>query len=231
TATRGDTPGLAPNQQSVPYGTTLTPRHRGQSGPRIDRLLLLAALGVVGLLIMWLIASRIYAWISQVTRPPLLPGEQLELQLNQAPVPIPDPIPTSPLANEAEGELTQASAEAVIRSWLDAKQTAMGPDHDPSLLTDVLLGAPLTSWQNQVTNAEQNDFHLTYSYPVLTVDEVIWSEDSPDVATVTVEITEVGKFYKGGEVDESQSYNSPLTVVYGLVRDDGRWKIQTISTQ
>ncbi|MEB3231930.1 MAG: J domain-containing protein, partial [Leptolyngbyaceae bacterium] len=42
TATRGDTPGLAPNQQSVPYGTTLTPRHRGQSGPRIDRLLLLA---------------------------------------------------------------------------------------------------------------------------------------------------------------------------------------------
>ncbi|NEQ99536.1 MAG: DUF4101 domain-containing protein [Cyanothece sp. SIO2G6] len=223
--------GASSQPTNVPFGTTLTPSQRGQTRPRMDRLLLLAALGIVGLLIMWLIASRIYAWISQVMRPPLLPGEQLELQLNQAPMPIPAPAALYPLASDAEGEVTVQVAEDVIRLWLDAKQAAMGPDHDVSLLADILIGQNLANWQNRAVSARQNDFYLNYKYPVLSIDEVVWSDASPDVATVTVTITEVGEFYKAGERDQSESYNSPLNVVYGIVRDDGRWKIQTSSIQ
>ena len=227
----GDYSLQSPQLANVPQGTTITPRMRGSSGPRLDRLLLLAGLGILGVLIMWVVASRIYGWLSRVTRPPLLRGEQLEIQLNQPPIPIPEPTIQGNVSNLVDGELTSEGGESVIRTWLEAKKAAMGPDHDVALLEDILLGEPLARWQGQAVTAQQNDFYLTYDYPNLTVDEVAWSDESPDEATIAVTVTEVGEFYKSGQLDLSQSYDSSISVVYGVVRDEDRWKIQSISTQ
>lgn len=221
-----------PNFQPPPanvFGTTISPRTRPQSGPRIDRLLLLAAMGILGLLIMWMIASRIYGWIKGASDQPLLPGEQLELQLNQPPV----TIPSAPLASSsaAEGELNAQGAERVIRAWLEAKKAAMGPDYDRTLLEDVLAGDYLTRWQGESKAAEQDGYHRTYDYPKLSIDEVTWSEDNPDEASIVVSVTETSEFLVGEQPDISKFYDSSLNIVYSVIREDNRWKINANSVQ
>ncbi|NET54576.1 MAG: DUF4101 domain-containing protein, partial [Merismopedia sp. SIO2A8] len=151
-----------PQLTNVPHGTTISPRTRGQSGPRIDRLLLLAALGILGLLIMWMIASRIYSWISQTTQRPLLSGEQLEIQVNRPPVPITPLNPPLEASNVVEGELDESSAEKVIRTWLEAKKAAMGPSHDTSLLSDILVDGPLENWENRSATSKASNVYITY---------------------------------------------------------------------
>ncbi|NET10258.1 MAG: DUF4101 domain-containing protein, partial [Symploca sp. SIO2B6] len=220
-----------PQLTNVPHGTTISPRTRGQSGPRIDRLLLLAALGILGLLIMWMIASRIYSWISQTTQRPLLSGEQLEIQVNRPPVPITPLNPPLEASNVVEGELDESSAEKVIRTWLEAKKAAMGPSHDTSLLSDILVDGPLENWENRSATSKASNVYITYDYPELTIDEVVWSENTPDQAAVTVTISETSQVYQNDQLDVGQADDSPFSVTYNIIRDDGRWKIQSISTQ
>ncbi|MEM9216360.1 MAG: IMS domain-containing protein [Cyanobacteria bacterium P01_F01_bin.150] len=221
-----------PQLANVPQGTVITPRGRIQAGPRIDRLLLLAALGILGLLIMWMIASRISnqigIWLGGSEKS-LLPGEQLELKLNQSVVSIPSPAASS--SNVAEGELNAQGAESVIRAWLEAKKAAMGPDYDRSFLEDVLVGDLLVRWQGESKLAEQDGYHRTYDHPSLTIDDVTWSEDAPDSASISVSITETSEFYAGERQDINKFYDSSLNVVYGVVQEDGRWKIKSNSIQ
>ena len=225
----GDSSFQSPQLTNVPQGTVITSRPRGQSGPRIDRLLLLAAMGILGLLIMWMIASRIYGWLSNSSKESLLPGEQLELQLNQPVISIPSPAASA--SNVSEGELDARGAEQVIRAWLEAKKAAMGSDYDRSLLEDVLMGDLLVRWQGDSKLAEQNGFYRTYDYPNLAIDDVTWSEQNPDQASISVSITETSEFYKGDQQDINEFYDDSLKIVYGVVREDGRWKIQSNSIQ
>ena len=221
----------SPQLANVPQGTVITPRTRSKTGPRIDRLLFLACMGILGLLIMWMIASRIYGWLSRSTPKALLPGEQLELQVNQPPVNIPSPSGALPSANLAEGELDVQGAESIIRAWLNAKTAAMGPDYDRSSLEDILADNVLTRWQGESQEAEQTGYHRTYEYPNIEINDVTWSEDNPDSASIAASVTETSQFYQGEQPDINKFYDSSLSVVYGVVRKDGQWKIQSISTQ
>ncbi|MEB3355522.1 MAG: IMS domain-containing protein [Synechococcales bacterium] len=213
----------------TPAGTVLSRRGVGKGQPpRLDRLLFLAAMGVIGIIILWILASWVYGLLSQRSQTSALQGEQLQISLNQPVVTIPDPNEPPPALSSAEGELTEAGAIEVIRAWLAAKSAAMGENHNAEALSEILVGSLLDKWQGQSTSAQAGGWYLEYEHPNLTVESVEWEEETPDQATIYATVTEVGNFYKNGQLDLSQSYDSEVQVSYDLVRDENGWKVQSI---
>ncbi|MBE9177325.1 DUF4101 domain-containing protein [Oculatella sp. LEGE 06141] len=208
-----------------------TPSRRSGSGrraPRLDRLLFLLALGVLGIGLFAVLANRTLSWLGGVVAPgPSLEGEQLQIQLDQPPVPIPDPAAQQAESTDPTAPLTETTAQAVIQSWLDAKSAAMGEEHNTEPLSQILTGAVLTQWQARAEEAQQRNEYWTYDYPKLEVTSVETSEDNPDAAQVEAEVTESSSSYQDGQ--PSSSAEDSLQVQYDLVREAGRWQIQSIS--
>lgn len=214
-------------------GVATLPRRRStrSSGLRLDRMIFLAAIGIIGLLVLWTVVNRLFDWLNNSFAGPYLEGEQLELALNEPVVVIPDPeVVEADIAAEAEGPLTEAIAEEVIRRWFSAKSEAMGADHDAEALETVLVGSLLNRWQGQSAQSANSDWHWEYEHPELTITAVNWEEDTPDQATVEATVQEVGEFYTDGQLNLAESYDSNLQVSYALVRQDEMWKIESIQS-
>jgi hypothetical protein len=212
------------------------PHHRPkETGLRIDRIIFLAAAGVVGLLAFWLVLSRLFAWFGDALAGPQLEGEQLEITLSEPFMTIPDPaeveVPTTePTLEEATGELTPEIATSVIERWLTAKIDAMGDSHDTEALNDVLSGELLSRWQNNSQNDAISNQYWEFEHSSVEVVDVVWSEDAPDQAIVEANVQEKGERYIGGERVESLSYDTLVNVRYEFVRQDDVWKIQGVQS-
>ncbi|MGF1496004.1 MAG: IMS domain-containing protein [Elainellaceae cyanobacterium] len=214
----------------TPAGTVLSRRRESKShSPRLDRLLFLAAMGVIGVIILWVLASWVFGLISERSQTSPLEGEQLQLSLNEPVVTLPDPNEAPPALASVDGPLTEEGAAEVIRTWLAAKSAAMGENHNADPLADVLVGSLLDKWQRLSTNAQAAGEYVEYEHPNLTVESVEWEEDAPDQAMVYATVTEVGNFYRDGQIELAQSYDSEVQVIYELIRNDDGWKIQDIS--
>lgn len=121
----------------------------------------------------------------------------------------------------------EATAEKVIKTWLDAKVLAFGKDHDVTALEKILATPLLTTWLNGAKESEAAGTYRTYEHQ-LKIEAVEFDPAQPDVATVEAKVTEKADYYLAdGTVDASRSYNSELTVRYGLVRQDDRWLIKS----
>jgi len=211
-------------------------RRRGkETGLRIDRIVFLAAIGIVGLLAFWMVLGRIFAWLGDALAGPQLEGEQLEITLSEPFMTIPDPaeieaaVPV-PTEAEATGELTPDIAMSVIERWLAAKVDAMGESHNAEALEDVLAGELLTRWTNRSQDDAFNNQYWNYLHSSLEIVDVIWSEDDPDQAIVEANVQEKGEVYIGGELSADDSYDSLVNVRYEFVRQDGVWKIQGVQS-
>ena len=200
---------------------------RPRSSIRLDRLLLLGGAALVALLLLWLILNRFFSWLDQRFTSPLA-GEQLELTLAEPIVTIPDP--PAPVQNTAPaGELTQATAQAVVRSWFAAKGEALGSTHNIDALDTVLTGDLLTRWRGQAGVGASDGWYWEYEYPTLEVLDVSWSEETPDLASLDVTVTEDATFYTAdGVAVPNESYTSDLQVRYSLIREGEAWKIEAI---
>jgi curved DNA-binding protein CbpA len=133
---------------------------------------------------------------------------------------IPETVP--------EGEFNEAIAEQVIQGWLDGKALAFGEKHETEGLTKVLTDPLLTRWTTGAQEEAAAGNYRTYEH-ALEIGEIEFdAETDPDVAFVTAQVTENAKYYTAdGTLDEGRSYDSQLTVRYGLVRQDGQWLIKS----
>ncbi|MEO0406243.1 MAG: IMS domain-containing protein [Cyanobacteria bacterium P01_A01_bin.135] len=200
---------------------------RGKS-LRLDRLLLLGGAALLALLLLWLLLNRFFNWLDgQFANP--LPGEQLELTLTAPVVTIPDPPAPVQNAPAPDGELTQATAESVVQGWFAAKGEALGEAHNLDALATVLTGDLLARWEGQASIAASDGWYWQYNYPTLDILEVSWSEETPDLASIDVAVTEDATFHTadGAPVPE-ESYTSDLQVRYSLIREADTWKIEAI---
>ncbi len=156
--------------------------------------------------------------------------DPLQVSLTEEP-PIPIPIieePTEEIPEEIpEGEFNEDIAALLVQQWLDGKALAFSESHDTSGLQEILAEPLLSRWVNGARDVEAAGNYREYEH-ALSIAEVEFDPENPDVATVIAEVTENAQYYlPDGELDAGRSYDSELTVRYGLIRQDDQWRIQS----
>ncbi|MBD0262649.1 MAG: ARC6/PARC6 family protein, partial [Tolypothrix sp. Co-bin9] len=179
-----------------------------------------------GIVVVWFLLTASFGLLKNLFYPaPSLKGEQLSVQLNEPPIPIPDPNskPQSPA-----GVLTEATAQEVVQTWLSTKAAALGVNHDISSLEQILYGSTLSKWKAIVQQDKVENRYRKYTHTVK-VESVKTTETDQNNATVDATVTELAEFYDNGQINQQKSYNEKVRVRYDLVRVDNSWRIKDMS--
>ena len=185
-------------------------------GLKIERLILVGAVGLVAIWLLWSLFKAIFFSRSY------LKGEQLQISLNQPVLPIPEkPQTVSPLNNK---ELNSQQASQVIQQWFTLKSVALGPEHKFQQLNNILVDPALTRWRETAELAQKQNWYWEYQHK-LSIKKIVMNETDPNQASVEVDVTETGKLYEGGQFTRDK--NEQLRVRYELVRsDNGQWRLR-----
>lgn len=189
---------------SVPNGRAGS----GRGGFRLDYLLAAIALAAtIGLLTLFINSLRRPNTTGTATT---TTGATTTLKAGIDPAM--DALITPPAtAVTAEGALTTEQAQQIVQSWLNAKSAAMGSSHNVEPLEQILTGSALNTWRRKAEAAKASNSPRTFTHGNVSVTEVTMADGNPDRATVVANVTE---------------NDSPLTVAYSVVRQDGQWKIR-----
>lgn len=218
-------------QRSQPNGVvrvpdrTVAPRRRRvpRSPEARKRLILRILASTAGVLILWLLVITTFGWLTNLFSSSPSHNEQLFVQLNEPPIPIPEPN-SKP---ELTGPLTAATAEEVIQTWLATKAAAMGQNHKIDSLNQILVGSALAQWQQRVKQDIAVNRYRKYDHSLIKVESIDKKDTDPDRATVEATVKEVAEFHENGQVNKQKPYT--VRVRYDLVHHDDGWRIQGMS--
>ncbi|WP_392481335.1 IMS domain-containing protein [Nostoc sp. C110] len=203
------------------------PRRRRTFANTIEgktRLVWRVFISLVSILVFWVLATTTFGWLKNLFfSQPSPPDLQLFVQINQPPVTIPDP---NRQPESEEGLLTSAEAEKVIYTWLSTKAAALGPNHEINNLEQILTGSALSQWrliaqQNRLDNRYRKFDH---SLKIESAEKIGLFADR---AAVEATVNEVTQLYENGQFKNSS--NDKLRVRYDLIRERGKWRIQSTS--
>ncbi|MBE9146930.1 ARC6/PARC6 family protein, partial [Planktothrix mougeotii] len=215
---------------TAPTPTTAPPPANSSSLRRIQRkndaskwrrLLILGVGGLLGIWLLWFLLSLAFGALADVLgwSGPKLKGEQAMVQLNQPPLPIPEPKPVT-----AEPEkITPEVAEAKLNQWLSMKSAAMGPEHQVEGLRQILVDPALARWVGMAETMKQEGSHRTYKHS-LKVTEVQMDQANPNQAVAYADVEEQAQFYSQGQLQNTE--NASLQIQYRFIRKDGQWRIE-----
>lgn len=197
----------------------------GRSG-RLGREVPLAVLALIGVLGIGL-SILLLSWIIQALSPK--PTTQVQKPVQQVqPVPTPTPENNTALLTSA-GPITPVVAEQVIKTWLDTKSRAFGPQHEIDALDNILAGSVLSRSRRLAQTTQSEKKYRKYEHSVKE-DSIKVVRTTANQARIEAQVSESVETLRGNQVVQSESYNSPnLRVRYDLVRQDGQWKIQSIT--
>ncbi|MGG6267823.1 IMS domain-containing protein [Leptolyngbya sp. AN03gr2] len=147
-------------------------------------------------------------------------NDAIPVQLDQ---PVVHLVPVEQ-AVSLSGDMTQGLAQKVLETWLNAKRLAMGKTYDTSKLSQVLVDPRLSEWQRNSEESKRDNLHIEYDHAVK-VDSVEANPTDPNQATVRATVTEVRKYFPGGQTGEVQT-DRDMSVRYTLVRQDNQWRIK-----
>lgn len=201
------------NWSSRPFGGTT--RHSSKAG----RLVLAAVALLLGIGILGFLASRVYGWLFSG---PTLEGEQLQIQIDQPLVVIPEPDAET---SAASGAMTEEVAEQIVQAWYTAKSAALGSEHEVEQLEQILVDPALTQWQRRAEEGRRDGWYWQYQHN-LEITSVETNEANPDQARIEAEVNEAAEFYERGQLNLNESYDDNLRVRYNLVRQDNQWRIR-----
>jgi hypothetical protein len=137
--------------------------------------------------------------------------------------PSPAVSPSAPADPTTVAVVDTASAEQMLKLWLDTKSAAMGPDYTTTGLAKILAEPKLSYWQESVAEAKRDNWHKKYQHNVR-VSSVQVSPESADRAEVIAQIDEAEEIYTGGVLAKSSPAET-LSWRYSFVRKDGAWHI------
>ncbi|MEH2215037.1 IMS domain-containing protein [Nostoc sp.] len=203
------------------------PRRRRTFANTIEgktRLVWRVFISLVSILVFWVLATTTFGWLKNLffpTRP--APPSQLFVQINQPPISIPPP--NSP-PEGLDGSLTDAAAEQIIRTWLSTKAQALGPNHEINNLEQILTGSALSQWRAIAQQARSDNRYRKYDHS-LKVESVEKIDLFADRAAVVATVKEATQLYENGQYKNSSNDN--LRVRYDLIRQRGKWRIQSTS--
>ena len=200
----------------------LPSRHRGRG--REVPLVVLALIGALGIGFSILLLS----WIIQALSPK--PATQVQKPIEQVePVPAPSPENNTAVLTTA-GPITPVVAEQVIQTWLDTKSKAFGPKYEVDSLSNILVGPALSRSRRLAQTAQKESKYRRYEHGIKQ-DSVKVVRTTANQARVEAQVSESAETLQDNQVIQSESYNSPnLRIRYDLVRQNGQWKIQNITS-
>lgn len=156
-------------------------RSNGRKGLRLDRLVFLAAIGLLGLAALAFIASRLFG------------------SPEPAGAPTSEASPaTAPTGNAQSGfseitkqqqavgigeTLTKDNAIDVVKSWLTAKTEAMGNQHQTTPLAQILAEPALSDWQTRAEKAKSENWYWSFEHPKVEIVSVETAADSTSSTT------------------------------------------------
>jgi curved DNA-binding protein CbpA len=203
------------------------PRRRRTFANTIEgktRLVWRVFISLVSILVFWVLATTTFGWLKNLFfPPPSQRGLELFVQINQPPISIPDPN-NKPQATD--GPLTSATAEEVIRTWFSTKAAALGPNHEINNLEQILTGSALSQWRLIAQQYRSDNRYGKYDHS-LKIESVEKIDLFADRAAVEATVKEVTQFYENGLFRNSSNDN--LRVRYDLIRERGKWRIQSTS--
>jgi hypothetical protein len=168
----------------------------------------------------------------QSMRSPLnaLQGDQLNIQLNQAPLEFPSTASaTAHLI--PKGELTNDVASGVIEGWLSSKSKAFGQDHDIAALSTVLAEPLLSQWQVRAARDKQRGIYRQYDHKI-EIKSLKFDPNNPNRATIQARVQETTKYYKdNSNAKPTKLQNDDLLVRYQLIRQNDQWRIIAIAVE
>lgn len=129
------------------------------------------------------------------------------------------PTPNSELMTETE-------AIALIGQWHEAKAAAMGPQHNPTKLYQVLTLPALSQWQYSSDQVKQLGGHWTYT-PHQVLVQTILPQDQSQIVLKAI-IGESAQYYEQGKPIADQSSNGTYPMEFIVVRQNQRWLIQDL---
>ncbi len=203
------------------------PRRRRTFANTIEgktRLVWRVFISLVSLLVLWVVATTTFGWLKNLFFPTSsVRGSELSVQINQPPIPIPTP---SSKPGVLDGPLTNATAEEVIRTWFSTKAAALGPNHEINNLEQILTGSALSQWRQIAQQYRSDNRYGKYDHS-LKIESVEKIDLFADRAAVEATVKEVTQFYENGQFKNSSNDN--LRVRYDLIRERGKWRIQSTS--
>ncbi|MEH1856702.1 MAG: IMS domain-containing protein [Nostoc sp.] len=203
------------------------PRRRRTFANTIEgktRLVWRVFISLVSLLVFWVLATTTFGWLKNLFFPTRsAPTSQLFVQINQPPISIPPPN-SKPLG--LDGPLTDAAAEEIIRNWLSTKAEALGPNHEINNLEQILTGSALSQWRLIAQQDRSDNRYRKYDHSVK-VASVEKIDLFADRAAVVATVKEATQLYENGQFKNSSNEN--LRVRYDLIRQRGKWRIQSAS--
>ncbi|MBD3883055.1 DUF4101 domain-containing protein [Phormidium tenue FACHB-886] len=128
---------------------------------RLDRLLMLAAAGILGLVLLGFLASKLFGGGNSSQPVVAAQAETGFSQLTQQGRPA---VPTGPL--------TEAEAKTIIEEWLSAKAAALGESHNIAQLDTILAEPLLSQWRDDAEQIKNANSYLTYEHSNLEVTSV-----------------------------------------------------------
>ncbi|BDI14387.1 hypothetical protein ANSO36C_01890 [Nostoc cf. commune SO-36] len=203
------------------------PRRRRTFANTIEgktRLVWRVFISLVSLLVFWVLVTTTFGWLKNLFFPTSTPrGSELFIQINQPPISIPDP---NGKPQATDGPLTNATAEEVIRTWFSIKAAALGPNHEINNLDQILTGSALSQWRLIAQQYRSDNRYGKYDHS-LKIESVEKIDLFADRAAVQATVKEVAQFYENGQFQRSSNDN--LRVRYDLIRERGKWRIQSTS--
>lgn len=205
------------------------PNRRRGARRQQNRLGLLLACGVgIGL------AAVGLRHILNPSSPTELTGEQLAIQVDAPLFPEWDALATvattvSPTASGSPSPssppITPDEAKAILETWLSAKASAMGQQHELQGLETVLTGSMLSSWQQNAQSAKREGWYVVFRHELVANSLKVEPLD-PLRSQVSAEIREMSEEFIQGSTQPKSKLEEKLLAKYELVFQNGKWRIQ-----
>lgn len=155
------------SRDAVPRSGGGGSRRGGRSSLRIDRLLLLAAMGAGVVLVLFLL-SRLFGGRPEPTPTGTGTASQVERL---------DPILSELIPPQSQGvalsePLDETNAASVIEAWLSAKSDAMGRNHEIEDLQGILTDPALEAWRARAQQTRASNSYWEYEHSGVEVTSV-----------------------------------------------------------
>ncbi len=160
---------------------------------------------------------------------PAAPSTPSAPSAQQAPAPVSrQPTAQQPAQTQqsAPSSISQAQAEQVVQSWLQAKRTLMAPPYDFQVAHAVTTGpllTDLTKSDGPVRWLANNSSE--YRFGVQKIEQINRFVANGDQANIEAWVIEDRTLYKNGVIDSNQTDFKTRLTNYTLQREGGEWKV------
>lgn len=195
----------APQETSRESTARPVPARRGRSNLRLDRILLLAALGLLGMMLLgWLFGQLL-------RRPQPTANAISSTTVQTAETGLAAAVDGFGQTVAGGAPLTETNAPDIVKGWLEAKAAALGESHDVEALTQVLAEPALAEQQRRAEELKTANSYWQLEHSniqIVSVETAAAPDETSDSRTTDSEPATASTDPTDPPTDSSQSATS-----------------------